>query len=572
MSAQRFDRLLKTDALIYLTLLALPFLAFGPSLFHDFSPIDDWFLIIQNFAVHGITWEHLWMIFTTYDPELYIPLTFFTWQINYEISGLAPWSYHLFNVLLHGGNAVLLSLTLVQLHINRRVALLAGCIFAVHPLNTEAVVWIAGRKDLLSTFLYLLSIILYARFVRGHRWSYAGSLLTFLLALLAKAMAVTLPAVLILLDLLIERRRISLRLLVEKIPFALLSILFMIIATAGKERVIGSITPFETLLMAGRSTVFYIHKFFAPIRLSVFYTHRGPITMSDPHFWLPFTILLIIASAFLWVGWQQRKRALHGEKISSGFLLATFGALFFIATLAPTFLNFQKGAETFIAVDRYAYLPMLGLFAVVIAAGSFVYDRYLPKLHKKNFLIGTVLLTAIFTTLSFLQTRIWETPEKLYLQALSIHPESLGARISYVKLLRERGQLEAAFQILREGIPYGDDSHLHIAAGLVYAKSGQVQEAIAQFEIAKKMDPKNPEPHFSLGSLWEQTGNPTLALEEYKIAVELDSSYVIARVRLAELLIKNGNASAARMQLEEAIRWNPNSVEAREALNKLSLK
>ena len=536
----------------FLGFLILSLLAFGASVFHPFAPIDDWFLIVENMAAWGISWENLKAVFTTYDPELYIPLTFVSWQFNYMMSGLDPWTYHLTNILLHAGNALLVTLLLIQFKIDRRFALAAGALFAVHPLNTEAVVWVAGRKDLLSTLFYLLSLLFYVRFLKGTRWMYAASLVVFVLALLSKAMAVTLPALLILIDILIERRKITARLILEKIPYALLSVLFIIIATGGKERVIGSTTLVETILMAGRSTMFYIEKFFLPLNLTVFYTHRGVIMITDPKFALPWAIILVITVGLItWSVITLKKQ----KTISPLLASILFGGLFFFLTLAPTFLNFQKGAETFVAVDRYAYLPMTGLLFAV----AFVLQRL-----KGGKILGVAALIMIIVgiSLSGHQTNTWMKPEYLYQQALNVHPHSLGARISLVKLLRDQGQLQEAFDVLKAGLPYGDEMHLHLAAGMIYARTGQVQEAIAEFDKAKQMDPTNPESYFALGSLWEQTGNPLLAEQEYAKAVKLDHTYVLARVRLARYLKARGALAEAENHLREAIKWNPNSIEA----------
>jgi len=394
---------------------------------------------------------------------------------------------------------------------------------------------------------------------------FAGSLIVFVLALLSKAMAVTLPAILILIDLLIERRKITMRLILEKIPFALLSIVFMVIATGGKERVIGSTTLLETILMAGRSTMFYIEKFLLPLNLTVFYTHRGVIMITDPLFALPWAIILVITAGLItWSVISIRKQKMISPLLSS----VLFGALFFFLTLAPTFLNFQKGAETFVAVDRYAYLPMIGL----LFAAAYSLDALRRGRWKRSLQIAGSLVIILGTLLSGHQTNTWMKPEYLYQQALNVHPHSLGARISYVKLLRDQGQLQEAFDVLKAGLVYGDDMHLHLAAGYIYARAGQVQEAIQEFETAKQMDTVNPESYFALGSLWEQTGNPLLAEQEYAKAVELDHTYVLARVRLAKYLKSHGALAEAENHLREAIKWNPNSIEAHEDLGNLLLE
>ncbi len=545
------------SGLVFLLVL----LAFGGSLRHGFSPIDDHFLITENLAIRGITWEHLKYIFTTYDPELYIPLTLFSFQVNYVLGGLAPFGFHLANLFLHAANAILVGYLLFLLGMRRSIAFLCAALFAVHPLNTEAVVWIAGRKDVLSTLFTLVSIIFYIHARRGTRSAYVGSLFAFLLALLSKAMAVTLPVLLLLIDTFIERRKISWNILADKIPYALLSALFMVIATAGKERVIGSVTFFETMLMAGRSAMFYVEKFFLPFDLSVFYTHRGTITLSDTRLLVPWLFLAGTLALLLFLTWRRRS-------VSQNSLLsaAWFGSLFFLITLSPTFLNFQKGAETFVAVDRYAYFPMIGILFFLVSALESLSSKFRNRFITPSILL---LLVMLVVPLSIAQTKTWANPELLYANALNVHPESLGARVSLAKYYREQGRLQEAFDVLKAGLPYGDDSHLHLAAGAILARSGRVADAIAEFQKAAAMDPENPEPHYSLGMLEEEIGNFAAAQRAYAEAVRLDASYVIARVRLGELLVKEGKPGEAKLQLEEALRWNPHSLEAHTALGLL---
>src|SRR3989338_7768508 len=150
-------------------LLVIVFLGFGHSIVHDFAPIDDTLLVRENLAIRGLSWENLRYVFTHFDPELYIPLKFVSFQINYVLGGLSPFGFHLGNVMLHVANTSLVFLFVSQLMNAKSIkhkekshlsfllypfcfpAGIAALLFAVHPLHTEAVVWIAGRKDLLFT-------------------------------------------------------------------------------------------------------------------------------------------------------------------------------------------------------------------------------------------------------------------------------------------------------------------------------------------------------------------------------------------------------------------------------------
>ncbi len=535
----RQKRIVIGYALLVCALIAI---AYGRSLWQGFAPVDDDILIYNNLAVRGVTFDHLKTIFTTFDPELYIPLTLLSFQIDYLIGGLDPFVYHLTNLFLHAANALLVAWLLILFTHKRCAGLMGGLVFAVHPLNTEAVVWLAGRKDLLSVFFCLLSFILYIHARRGSRFSYGGSIIAFALSLLAKVSTITLPALLILYDILIERRKIDRKFFLDKVPYAFLSGIFMVIARAGKERVLAANTFLETVLMAGKSTLFYLEKFFLPWNLSIFYEHTGPISIASAEFLVPLTLLTLLL--LLTLRGARRTHAL------------VFGSLFFLIALAPTFLNFNKAGIVYFAVDRYMYLPMVGLLYVTLSLpkGDVVH-AWFGKLTKSCVLILCMIL-------SILQTRIWDSPYSLFSHSLALYPNSITARTAVVQVLKEQGKTEEAFNVLRDGLAYGDHLQLHLSAGTLYASNGQLSEAREQFAIAAGMDGKNPEPIFSLGSLDEQAGDFKSAQANYERAVALDTSYVSARVRLAGLYKKNGKFTEAKLQLTEAVTWNPNSFEA----------
>ncbi|PIR49072.1 hypothetical protein COU80_01520 [Candidatus Peregrinibacteria bacterium CG10_big_fil_rev_8_21_14_0_10_55_24] len=513
--------------------------AFGITVTHGFAPADDSFLVVENLAIRGITWPHLVRVFTSYDPELYIPLTFISYQVDYLIGGLHPWIFHATNVLLHALNALCAGGLLLLCTRNRWMAVAGAALFAVHPLHTEAVAWIAGRKDLLSAFFFLLAFITYAR-TRGWK-GYTLSLLLFLCALLSKVMALTLPAILVLYDVLLREERWG-RSLKRTVPFALLSIVFFAIALSGKERIVETTGMLPTILMAGKSTVFYVEKFLLPTGLGMLYPFRSAITVMSPTFFVPLLLVLLT----LMLAWRNRR--------SHPWL--TFGILFTLMTLAPTFLNYHKGGLFFFASDRYAYLPSIGVLLILVEAVGRM------RISRAVITGTTSVVIAFLLTLSLWQTTLWQDPEKHLRSVLTHYPESISARVSLAKIERERNNLQAAFDVLREGLPYGDHLKLRVAAALVYAKAGQTTEAASMLRGAMELDPMNPEPYYFLGSLEEQLGNRSTPEEHYRKAVELDPSYVVARTRLGALLLEHGDLEGALVQASEALRWNPNDADA----------
>jgi len=309
-------------------------------------------LIYENSAIRAINPSTLKTIFTTYDPELYIPLTFFTYQIDYLVGGINPLPYHMQNLLWHTLNALLVTWLMLLLLKNRWVAVMLGLLFAVHPLHTEAVVWASARKDVLSTFFFLLSVIEYIRYRKEgkSRFHYGMSLCAFLLGLFAKVTILTLPVVLLLLDLLAGRKW-SRTMIIEKIPFFALSGIFAVVAFYGKTGVLGASTILEKLLMAPVSTMHYLSKIVAPAGLSVLYPFFGDLTLSNPVVLLAFCLTALFLAIVM--------IALRYHRV------AFFALAFFLVTLSPTLFNFAKGDTFYFASDRYAYVPSVGVLLLI---------------------------------------------------------------------------------------------------------------------------------------------------------------------------------------------------------------
>lgn len=516
-------------------------LAFGHSLTQGFAPVDDIFLIVENLAIRGMSFENLKTVFSTYDPELYIPLVFVSYQLNWLISGLEPFGFHLTNILLHVINALLVARILFQLSGKKWLSIFAGLLFAVHPLHTEAVVWLAGRKDLLSGTFFFSALTLYLSSVKGNQRAYILSIIFFALALLSKVIAVTFFGVIVLHLLLIERRRFTKPVIVSLIPYAFLSAIFIVVAMGGKTKIITSIGTWEKILVACKSSIFYVQKFFVPTNLTIIYP-QGEINLwsADILFPVILTVLLIVIAVRSW----RRHPWL------------SFGIGWYLAVLSPTYLNIGKAGLVFFAVDRYAYLPSVAvLFVLVMLLSNFRVTK------KFGISVGGAVI-ALLIAVSIHQTRFWDTPEGLFQRTLDIYPESIGARVGLSTIYRHQNKLEESFEVLRKGLEQGDNPLLSLYAGYVYAKAGQVDDAKERFKSAAEMDPQNPEPLFALGSLYEKTGKADQAIPLYEQAVVLDDSYVIARARLGFLYLDDGRIDDAREQFLEALKRNINSYEA----------
>jgi tetratricopeptide (TPR) repeat protein len=535
-------------------LFILPWIVFGHSLWQDFAAIDDGFLIVNNPIVHRLDAWHIKLAFTTFDPELYIPLTLLSFQLNWLLGGGSPFIFHLTNILLQSINALLVCALFYSWTKRRSLALVAALFFAVHPINTEAVVWAAGRKDLLCTMFFLLSYLGFRKFEESRRiLPLALSICGFVLALLSKAMAATLPVVLLLDILLLRKERAAKSVFAALIPFAALAVLFLWIASFGKEHILASSSLWDTFVMAQKSSVFYLQKLLIPTGLTVIYPYQGAISLKLLTFLIPLLINVALAGVVIW---QWKKRP-----------IISFGILFYFITLAPTLFNFHKGDLLFFAVDRYAYLPGLGFLIVVLALGyEFLSWMKLPAVWY--WLLPPIVILA-FGIGSIFQTHVWDTPDSLFGRSLALYPESVSARMAMGSILRERNQLPEAFTVLHDGARYSDHPGLNIEAGLVYSANGQMDDAREQFRMALSKDPTLAPAEYYLGFLDAHDGNEASAISWYKKAIGHDPSYVTVRVHLAELLMKNKNFAEAEDQLNEALKWNPVSVEALQAMVEL---
>lgn len=548
-------------------------LVFGGSLAHGFSMIDDPYLVTQNLFVRGLTPENIRYVFTHFDPELYMPLTFLSYQLDYVLGGMNPAIFHFNNILLHGINASLVMMLLWLLINNRTAAILGGLLFLVHPLNTEAVVWVAGRKDLLSTGLFLGSLIMYLLHQQadlrhdaaatGKKW-YWLSILLFLLALLSKAMVLTLPAVLLLFAFMRNDEHQPtathfplLTRLKSLIPFIILSAIFAVVAFIGKERIVQSSTLMETVLMASKSTIFYLQKLFWPTGLNPIYPYHDSITIGSPDFYWPVIILIVISAAtIISLKWTNR---------------IAIGLAFFLITLSPTFLNFHKGTVTFFAVDRYAYLPMIGILIIVTGHWSQVTGHKLrikrpstSDLRPATFILGIVTLSTILilAILAFNQTSVWASDERLLTRSLILYPDSIPTRTSLSVIYRQTGRINEERSVIEAGLTYRDDVAYRTGLGSIFAREGKTDEARHEYERARLSDPENPEPLFYLGSLEEQLNNEQTALELYRQAIALDDSYVGAYVNAGAILLDRGDFVEAEKLFRIALSWNPNTMEA----------
>ncbi len=389
-------------------------LAYAPSLGNGFVTWDDDTLITGNPAVQEISLRSIAWGFTNYDPELYIPLTFVSFQLDWWRGGGSAFPFHLGNLILHLLNTTLVILLAIRLTGNRWIALTTGALFALHPIHTEAVAWASARKDVLSAFFFLLSTYLYIGYQKKwQRSRYLLSIGAFLLGLFAKVSVLMLPFVLLLLDVW-KGRKINKNMLLEKVPYVALSLIFGMIALFGKRDMLVATTLWEKILMACKSNIFFLEKLFLPQSLSVLYPYTGSITLATSDFLVPLLLCMILACVMLFSLRYTKHIAL--------------AACYSLLMLLPHFTNFAKGQGLYIFSDRYAYLPSISIF-LLVAGGLWHLCRIATEARQRQWYLhlGTacvLLVCLLLGFLSFQQSHAWRNTETLMRQVLRIYPSS----------------------------------------------------------------------------------------------------------------------------------------------------
>jgi protein O-mannosyl-transferase len=421
----------------------------------QFLEWDDYGHITRNTAIRSLSPTSIWMMFTQPTAKLYVPLTWLSFAIDYQVWGHNPFGYHLTNLVLHVANTVLVLLLTFQLLKDRfahaqPAAVLTAAIFGVHPLRVESVAWATERKDLLFGFFFLLATLAYLQWVvRGNRRDYWGCLLLFLCSALAKSTAVTFPFVLVLLDVFWKRRNA----VWEKIPFFAVSLIigavtFIAQASGKGETVVSTevIPLWGRLGLIGYCTLFYVKKFFWPLRLSAVY-----LTFED-FGWTPLNaaIYLVAFCILLAAVFILRKRA--------PVLLPSW--LFFLITLSPTIGLIPVGVH--VVADRFTYIPLIGL-ALPLSMGI-VTLAYNSRPIQPIIAITITVLLITLTILSANRSVAWTNTETLFQSALAEDPRCYPALVNLTTYYANTKRFD-------EAIAYGTQAVAVAPSGLVGRKS-----------------------------------------------------------------------------------------------------
>jgi tetratricopeptide (TPR) repeat protein len=560
----------RPDLLILLVLGLMTFGIYAQVIGHQFITLDDPTYIQENPMVNrGLTLPGLAWAFTTFHAANWHPLTWISHMIDCQLFGTNAGRHLLVNSLIHVANTLLVFCFLLRTTRARWPSALVAALFALHPLHVESVAWSSERKDTLSTFFGLLSLIAYVRYaeapsVRRYMWV----VITLALGLLAKPMLVTWAFVMLLLDYWPLRRFVSMvgtsrrgvptfysqwsvvrGLVVEKIPlFALVAasaiITFLAQSHGGAVRTFVH-DPFALRLSnALVSYAKYLLLTFWPNNLAIYY----PLAPTGIPAWQ------IIGSACLLTGitvlclfqWKTRP-----------YLIV--GWLWFLGTLVPVIGLVQVGGQTM--ADRYFYIPSIGLFIAIVFGLADIARSFRVAPWLRAGIAGVVLL--ILATLTNAQIQRWHDSFTLFEHTLAVTPPNLHIEDNLGLALGGSGRYDEAAAHFEKALQI-DPNFYHglVGMGVTREMQGRLPEAIDYFQAAIRSQPDSPTAHVQLGhALWKQNRDQA-ALEEMRRASQLAPKDADIRADFALALQLVGRMPEAIEQFHEALRMNPYNAEA----------
>jgi tetratricopeptide (TPR) repeat protein len=540
----------RTGLFYCVLLVAGTFAVYSQAAGLSFISIDDPVYASHNPEVQaGLSFEGLRWSLDVHDYN-WIPLTWWSLMLDSNLFGIGPSGYHITNVLLHVANTLLLFATLTAATGNMSRSAFVAALFAIHPLHVESVAWVAERKDVLSVFFGLLSLRAYVGYAKkGHASRLIGSFLLFICSLLAKPTLVTLPFVFLLLDYWPLARldrgaliggsasvasakrlrqggpigrdpektaggwlnRSVLSRTAEKIPFFAGSAAFSAVALYSQSSGGAMKAHFSFSTRCGNAIVSYLtylEKAAYPVNLAVFYPH--------PNLNLALTSVTLAAVILL---------AITVTAIASirRFPFWFVGWFWYLGTLVPMIGLVQVGVQQM--ADRYSYFPLIGIFLAItwlvpeLARAGIVRERILP--------LTAFAAVLLYSALAFGQVSYWRDSVTLLRHAQSCTPENVT---------------------------------IHSCLGAALIQAGKPAEAVAEFQTAIRLAPRDTILCNGLAASYLLLGRKDDALTQYRHAITIDPGSVEALIGMASILIEGGQLEEARRLLERALALDPGNA------------
>ncbi len=530
-------------------------LVYLPVIHYKFVNFDDFTYVYGNpHVIPGITWAGVKWAFLTVDDIYWQPLTWLSHMLDCQIFGLNAGGPHAVNVLFHVFNTILLYVVCRRLTLPVWTSALTAAIFSLHPLRVESVAWVAERKDMLSGFFCLLTILAYIEYVgKPSKVRYSLVIALTFLGLMCKPSLVTMPFMLLLLDFWPLRRirlpssrqfatwvQCFLRLAKEKLPLFVLTVVSSVLTVIGQKKV-GALAPVPFLLRLSNMLMaypMYIRKTLLPSRLAVFYPYRTELSS-----WQVAGAALLLLG-ITWVVWAGAKK----------YPYLLFGWLWWLIVPLPMIGLIQAGQQAF--ADRFTYLAGIGL-AVIAACGIADLAAGL-QISKLAPALVAVCVVGMLAVRSNVQVGYWTNNFTLYEHALSVTSNNYLAHYNLAYALEESGKTKEAIPHYAEAVRIEPNLvQGYYSLGKALYSQGDIQGSEANLRLALNYKPKFAEAHYSLGLVLLRERKTGEAISHLSEALRLDLSPRYAAVchrALANLLFGQGKSAEAQVHLSESAR------------------
>ncbi|MEI6347436.1 MAG: glycosyltransferase family 39 protein [Bacteroidota bacterium] len=506
---------------ILLTTFALYF----KTLKFDFLIWDDNIYIHENERIRNLNWENIKLMFSEFYFGNYHPLSTLTYAIEYKLVGESAYLYHINNIIFHLFNTLLVFVLIRKISPkNTIVAFITAAFFAIHPMHIESVAWVSERKDVLYTFFFLLSLIFYTNFLKSEKLKYLiFASVFFLLSCLSKSAAVILPIVMLLFDYYFNRK-LSWKIVVEKIPLFAISLAFGIAAMYSQKAAmpdIQVISTYDRVFIISNSLLEYISKAFVPINLSALYPYPSQLGITLPTIYYLSAFFVGLVTLFVW---YSRK---WGKDV-------VFGFLFFLITIILVLQIVTVGNATM--ADRYTYIPYIGIFFIVGKLFEYVSSKK-NQFYKNGVLSLLAFGFMIFVALSNARIDTWKNDEALFSDIIKKHPQNPLAYNNrgcyYLKIAQAESNdntskrqmyFEKSFQDFNKliEIDKGYSNSFH-NRGISRFFLKDYTNAIKDYNVEILNNPKDEKAYFDRGNAKNSNQDYAGAIKDFDKTIEMNS-------------------------------------------------
>ena len=517
----------------------------------------------DKFTLESVTWA-----FTSAHESNWHPLTWLSHMLDFKLYGLNAGGHHLTSLFFHIANTLLLFIVFNKMTGDLWQSGFVAALFALHPLHVESVAWVAERKDVLSTFFWMLTMWSYVWYVENQKVKrYFVVILFFTLGLMSKAMLVTLPFVFLLLDYWplkrfqrgTERLREGdkesapigadiFRLIWEKVPLFILVIIASILTFMAQSSM-GAVMPLEVYSLKVRvanafvSYAGYAVKAIWPVNLAVFYPHPGVLLP-----WWQTAGSVVLATA----------ACLGAIRVSKLYPYVLVGLFWYFGTLVPVIGLVQIGSQAM--ADRYTYVPLIGLF-IIVAWGI---PELLPCRHRIKIWLAasaTVLLTVLMV-ITWKQVKYWENGTTLFTHTVNVTRNNSLAHYVLGLSLEEQGKIDEAM------VHYSRSAHLNsydkafFKMGYALYQKGKLDEATIHYKKALQMNPNYAEAQNNMGIVLARQGDMDGAIKHYQAALRINPNHAGANYNLGRISVNHGKTAEAIRYYRKALLIEPDMTQA----------